>query len=143
MATRQDVLTEARKFIGTPFEHMGRSEAGIDCLGVGIVVGQRLGLLPATFGIPPYSPGGMPKYLEVFFSYVDEIAIDDALPGDGYLLCHDPARNRRPKHLMLRSEYGVIGAALWPTVHKVCEHRIDEFVQERIVTAWRYRGIDE
>jgi hypothetical protein len=42
--SREDVVAEARKWIGTRWIHQGRSEQGIDCAGLLIMVGNALGL---------------------------------------------------------------------------------------------------
>lgn len=42
--TLDDVVAEARKWIGTKWVHQGRSNAGIDCAGLLIRVGNELGL---------------------------------------------------------------------------------------------------
>lgn len=44
LTTREDVIAEARKWIGTRWVHQGRSEAGIDCAGLLIMIGQALDL---------------------------------------------------------------------------------------------------
>jgi len=44
MPSRNDVVTEARKWLGTPWVHQGRARAGIDCAGLLIVTMQGLGL---------------------------------------------------------------------------------------------------
>jgi cell wall-associated NlpC family hydrolase len=41
---REDVIAEARKWIGTRWVHQGRSVHGVDCAGLVLMVGQALGL---------------------------------------------------------------------------------------------------
>jgi cell wall-associated NlpC family hydrolase len=41
---REDVIAEARKWIGTRWVHQGRSPQGVDCAGMVVLVGQALGL---------------------------------------------------------------------------------------------------
>lgn len=43
--TRSDVVESARRLEGTPFRHQGRSDLGLDCVGLVILVGRRLGLI--------------------------------------------------------------------------------------------------
>ncbi len=45
MATRGEVQTLARTWIGVPWRHQGRNRSGIDCGGLVVKVGQELGLL--------------------------------------------------------------------------------------------------
>lgn len=42
--TRDDVVTEARNWLGTPWRHQGRSAQGVDCVGLGVAVAQALGV---------------------------------------------------------------------------------------------------
>lgn len=37
---RNDIITEARKWLDTPFVHQGRSDMGLDCVGLIIKVGE-------------------------------------------------------------------------------------------------------
>jgi hypothetical protein len=37
---REDVIAEARKWIGTRWVHQGRSQMGVDCAGLVVLVGQ-------------------------------------------------------------------------------------------------------
>jgi hypothetical protein len=42
--TRDQVVAEARKWEGIPWRHQGRSIMGVDCVGLGVVVAQALGV---------------------------------------------------------------------------------------------------
>lgn len=46
MLERDDIITEARRWIGTPWRHQGRSRAGVDCVGLVVMVARNLGLEP-------------------------------------------------------------------------------------------------
>ena len=48
------VIDEARTWLGVPFAHQGRTRRGVDCVGLPIVVGQGLGLVPARFEVANY-----------------------------------------------------------------------------------------
>lgn len=52
--TPERVIAEARTWLGVPFRHQGRDGAGIDCVGLPIVVGQALGLLGERFDVGAY-----------------------------------------------------------------------------------------
>lgn len=43
MTSRADIVTEARKLLGTPFHHQGYSVAGMDCIGVIGYLGLKFG----------------------------------------------------------------------------------------------------
>jgi len=42
--TRDEVVAEARKWDRVPWRHQGRSETGVDCVGLGVVVAQAFGV---------------------------------------------------------------------------------------------------
>jgi hypothetical protein len=46
MVEREDIITEARRWIGTPWRHQGRSRTGVDCVGLVVLVARNLGLEP-------------------------------------------------------------------------------------------------
>jgi cell wall-associated NlpC family hydrolase len=54
MMTPQAVIDEARAWVGVPFRHQGRDGSGIDCVGLPIVVGQRLGFFAPDFEVARY-----------------------------------------------------------------------------------------
>jgi cell wall-associated NlpC family hydrolase len=45
MITGQRVADEARKWVGAPYLHQGRSRGGVDCLGLALEVCRDLGLV--------------------------------------------------------------------------------------------------
>lgn len=52
--TPEQIITEARQWVGVPFRHQGRDVAGIDCVGLPIVVGRALGIFPPEFDTATY-----------------------------------------------------------------------------------------
>lgn len=45
MASRADIVFEARKWVGVPYRHQGRSRTGVDCIGLAVVVVRDLGVM--------------------------------------------------------------------------------------------------
>jgi cell wall-associated NlpC family hydrolase len=45
MTMREQIVEEARKYLGVRFRHQGRTVAGIDCAGLILNVGNDLGLI--------------------------------------------------------------------------------------------------
>lgn len=41
---REEIVRQARKFLGVPFQHQGRSIRGIDCVGLVLCVAEGLGI---------------------------------------------------------------------------------------------------
>ena len=45
-ATRDQIVAEARTWLGVPWRHQGRNRSGVDCGGLIACVGQALGVFP-------------------------------------------------------------------------------------------------
>lgn len=136
---RQQIIIEARTWIGTPFHHQARARGhGVDCGQLVIGVGEALGLCETmdvrNYGRAP-NPRQMRGYLEHF------LAPHEGQPGDGDILwvC---VRVGLPMHLLIISD-----AARNRIIHA---HEPDGGVVETtnpfppalIHSAWRYRGVD-
>jgi len=53
---REDIIAEARKWIGTPYKHQGRGRKGIDCVGLLIEVAAGVGhpvVAPSAYSAMP------------------------------------------------------------------------------------------
>jgi hypothetical protein len=89
MVTRKDIENSARKLIGAPWHHQGRSiEAGIDCIGGTIFVGLDTGLFTkeeiAKVDVFDYSrrADAYELLLVKLREMLDEIPISEAREGD-------------------------------------------------------------
>jgi cell wall-associated NlpC family hydrolase len=85
---RQRVIQEARKLIGTPFRHFGRTRHGLDCSGVIYLTYNRAGLsLPQTDG-HAYQCNWFEfehanRLVDALSRYFERMPNDDSpLPGD-------------------------------------------------------------
>jgi cell wall-associated NlpC family hydrolase len=78
---RAQVVSEARGWLGVPFRHQGRTRAGLDCVGLLVVVGRALGL-------PAYDVTGYTRraqgmgFIEHFRANLEEVAPGSARFGD-------------------------------------------------------------
>ena len=63
--SREDIVSEARMWVGTPWKHQGRTSYGIDCAGLPIMVGKALGL--TTFDITSYPARPDGSFLGPFY----------------------------------------------------------------------------
>lgn len=59
MIEPQSVIDEARKWLGVPFHHQGRVRAGVDCIGLVVVVLRALNVMPE--GADPADYGRSPN----------------------------------------------------------------------------------
>lgn len=142
MPTRDQVIAEARTWIGTPWGHQGRLKGvGTDCGGVILGVGKALGVVPLDREISGYGrqprPFLMRSYLMDLF---DPIRKMDLMPGDILWL-------RAGEHAQHLAIYCGNGAGRETMIHApvedvVVETPIDAHWKLKIVAAFRYRGID-
>lgn len=144
MATRSEIVAEAKSWLNTPWHHQGRFKGvGVDCIGLVIMVGVDLGLLDATlmeieelhnYGRFPQAVR-LIKYLDENF---DRIPKTQGRPGDVGVFQFSPAGE---KHMGILSEYGIIHALNSPSVMKVVEHRIDDRWRGYMVRVYGFRGV--
>ena len=79
--TSEDIVAEARRWIGAPWRHQGRGPAGVDCIGLLIVVADAL-------GVPHHDVQGYDRratgtrLLKAFAVDLDPLPFDEARPGD-------------------------------------------------------------
>ena len=97
------IVTEARGWLGVPWRHQGRSRAGIDCVGLVVLVARTLGL--SDYDHTAYSRRAQGQgFVEPFRANMDGIAIPDARPGDVLVFadaaypCHCGFRSERLEH---------------------------------------------
>ncbi len=93
MSHREDFITLARAYVGTPYYHRGRNTSGLDCAGIIIVPATHLGL---KIKDPNYSPEPDPLSLVRWFE-INTDASEDLIPGDICLL----KMTRVPQHFAI------------------------------------------
>lgn len=135
MTTRQAIIDHARKFIGVPWRHQGRSERGLDCIGLVVRVAHDLGLSDYdNFGYRRIAEAR--RLEEELDSQMLRVPEHLAKPGDVLLMQY--AGN--PQHVGIKTDYGVIHAMI--TAKKVVEHRLDHVWASRVIRAYQFKGIE-
>ena len=100
--TGQDIVDEARTWLGVPWRHLGRNRAGIDCVGLGVVVTRALGI--SDYDVASYGRTPVPGLVDHIRRVMTEIPVTDIRAGDVIAL-KDSAY---PFHVAFVSEkYGV------------------------------------
>lgn len=135
MATRRQIIAEARTWLGTPFHHQGRLKGvGVDCAGVVIGVAKVLNIVDVD--ITGYSrlPSGdlLKKHLR---ENMIEIDIADAKAGDVLLFSFD----RDPQHVAFLTDVGILHAYM--QVKKCIEHSFDDVWKSRVRGAFKFKGV--
>jgi cell wall-associated NlpC family hydrolase len=79
--TPDRIVAAARTWLGVPWRHQGRTRAGIDCVGLVVMVAKQLGL--SDYDSTAYSrrPQGQ-GFVEHFRAHLDVIPIPNARIGD-------------------------------------------------------------
>jgi NlpC/P60 family putative phage cell wall peptidase len=144
MISRAQIIDEARRWVGTRYQHQAALR-GIGCDCIGLVGGVAL-----ACGIPgaqqwaddptlhTYAPEPDPKILgEACTRFLDPIDRRDALPGDILVMRF----LREPQHFGLISAPNMMIHAL-SAAGVVAEHRIDAVWWKRVISAWKFRGIE-
>lgn len=126
------VVNEARKWLGAPWQHQGRTKHGIDCVGLIIKVAHGLKLTDYDYTGYGRVPDGQ-TLKRLVEEHLDPAGVDEV--GAVLLLRFMQA----PQHLAIRTDVGMIHA--YAHVGKVIETSFDDRWRKRVVGAYRFRGL--
>lgn len=134
---RKKIVETARTYLGVPFKHLGRSHAGIDCVGLVCVSARSaLGAFADFIDYPP-----QPKTAMVYRHVrdrCDRIRADDAMEGD-LVLIH---RHGTSTHFGILTDRGVIHAD--SSLQKVVEHPLtSQYIDWQVAAHFRFRDLSE
>ena len=139
---REQILAEARSWIGTPWLHQHRMKSvGVDCAGLVTQVAAANGL--STFDVLNYErlPRGG-ELLEICNREMTRIATSAMRPAD--VACF--RIRREPQHLGFVADHPLGGLSMIhgdSAIGRVVEHRLDARWLERIVAVYRLYGVPE
>jgi cell wall-associated NlpC family hydrolase len=140
-AVRADeVVAEARRWLGVPFAHQGRAREGVDCAGLVFVVGWALGLTLEDVRAYSARPDGVSMKRNCD-AMMNPIGFDQVRPGD-VLLFRNGAN--QPQHLGIVGDHPSGGQSLihaWERNKRVVEQRLDAVWLRLAVSAYRLRGV--
>lgn len=143
MEAAAGMIAQARQWLGVPFHHQGRSTAGLDCLGLLMVVADAIGLRfegkrASELDIPRY--GARPEVAVLIArleAHLQPVAVSAARPGDIVLLKVQGS----PQHLAILSDYPVVGEMgmihAYAPARAVVEHRYDEVWRRETYAVYR------
>lgn len=127
------MIAEARSWLGVPYRHLGRDRRGIDCVGLPIVVGQALGLLPAAFKSGTY--GRLPSGALVGRLQNELRPITRAVPGSIVVI----AWVKTAAHVAICTGETLIHA--YESVGRVVEHGYRGRWVRMTHSAWAFPGV--
>ena len=131
--TPEALVEAARRYIGVPFEHCGRSLHGVDCVGLILAAARDCGLMDLE--VRGYSrhvdPAVLRGYLERFCDRVGG-ALD---PADVLLF----KVMGQAQHVGLYTEEGKFIHA-YESAGKVVEHSLDSKWRQRLIAVYCFRN---
>lgn len=139
------LVTEARKWIGTPFFWNGRNENGLDCAGLILLTAKAVGIeLPEP---PNYGPQTAVAALHVaLWAHCERVDLGWGVAGyrnpDAYVQPGDLglfAIHRLPQHVGIFTGEGSL-----VHVHQAAKRTREERVEgwaDRLVSVWRLKGL--
>lgn len=134
--TAAEIIAAARAAIGTPFVHQGRAVGvGLDCAGLVIHVARTIGAEHVdSSGYARHPSQGLLEAALADQPCLERVALAERQAGDVLLMRFAGD----PQHLGIFSGDSVIHS--YAKVGQVCEHRLDEAWERRIVQVYRFRG---
>ena len=139
MVNRIDVINQARKYLGVPFIHLGRTSNGLDCIGLVVKVAKDLEL--SEFDLDRYSRSpNLKLFIETWRSCPDitRKKMKDRLPGDILTI----SLPYYPCHVGFLSENNTIIHAL-SSREQVCEHRINKEWLSKLRECFSFNNIED
>lgn len=142
MTSRTTIIEEARRYLNVPWRHQGRTKHGIDCAGLVLLVGRKLGLMPENYDVHGY--GRRPNefsFINAFRENMDERPLDDAKPGDAVTFVDGPY----PCHVGILTEKN--GARYFIHAYagsrKTIEQPFDGVWLAKATHCFAYRGVED
>lgn len=141
--TRDMVVAEARKMLGTKFHHQGRLPGvGLDCVGVVVSLAKALGIVVED--VANYSKVTSTRHGQRLTQALEnsfyKIPLDDMEPGDIVQFWID--KRGLGTHVgIAMPEQRVLHSLADPSINRVVEQRMGKFWYRRIVQVYRIPGV--
>ena len=141
--TAKDVYLKAREWVGTPYEHHGRTKGTTcDCVGLIVGVGAEIGL-DSLYRRFDYSDHPKAEMLLRETGAVLQEQPDRLQPVAGEVVAITVRMVGEPQHLAIIGEFDdrltLIHAFL--KEERVVEHGLTDWWQRRIMRVYRYPGV--
>ena len=140
MATLDEIVRQARSYVGTPYLHQGRTRHGLDCAGLLVVVAHDLGLYPGvdhrSYGLLNDGSVVMDMAREHF------VPQREATPG----LIGIFRSGGASRHYGIFGDHPAGGLSLihaFSKIRRVAEMRFDGFWEKRLVAVFSYKGVED
>jgi len=145
MPNSEDVYLEARRWVGTPYHHQGRTfQRSCDCIGLVIGVARALGLrCPADRDLPNYAESPHDGVAERTASELMAPARGEIQAGQVGLFWY---RDRgHGQHFAIFAPFGhrLTMIHAYMRIGQVVEAGVSDFWRKRLIRAYTYRGITD
>ena len=141
MPTRDQIVSEARKHLGTRFHHQGRAPgAGLDCLGLVVVTARALGIEMLDRSDYHRDPDGVSLVREIGRSLDGPFNLSEKRIGSVILF---QFLLDLPQHVAIYAGDNIIIHSIAVSPRKVCEMRLSDEWLKRAVSVWEFRGVTD
>ncbi len=130
MANADAVIRATRAYLNVPFVHLGRSRAGVDCIGLHVLALRDLGHEVQDCEYYDRLPSADDLQTYIRKSCVEVDPTDDP----GTYITTWIAQRGVPQHVALLTDRGMIHT--WIAPNKVVEHPFDAYWRKRVVAYW-------
>lgn len=135
---RIEIVIAARRYLGTPFLHQGRTIHGIDCVGLLVGVAKDLGI-PCKDRRDYSRQPSEDVLLEVLNQNMVQVDIAFAKMGDVIAL----RATKKIRHVAILSDVGMIHSWALGGIQKVAEHGLNDRWRSRIAAAFTVSGLED
>jgi len=131
-----NICNAAFDLVGTPYRHQGRSKHGIDCGGLVVLTGRKVGLIPENWDIKYYVQSEvLVKYTPRFQEIARLNPVVEIRPGQILLFKMGGA----PRHFGIMTRFNKF-------VHCDMQHgtivsRLNDKWRRRIYQTWTFKGL--
>jgi cell wall-associated NlpC family hydrolase len=136
---RRQIVTTARKLVGTRFHHQGRVPGlGLDCVGLVAVVGRSLGLF--DYDVTDYARLPHEAAMRAHIRAAGFRETDKARAGDVALMRF----TREAQHVGILTGPGTECSLIhaWMQAGRVVEHRLDDQWRGRMMATYSFPGVN-
>ncbi len=128
------ISAAAKKYIGVPFIHQGRSVEGMDCVGLLVQVAEDLGLEAHDFTAYSLRPQAK-QLMKLIGKSCDKV---EGAPEPGDILVFALLGPNWPQHAAIKTEAGMVHSYRGGP-NKVVEVSFDDHWKSKLHSTWRYR----
>ena len=138
MISIDQLIETARGYLGVPYEHMGRSRRGLDCIGLFVVCAQDLGI--PVWDDLTYTLKVNPKHLLAGIEQYVERDRPRPIIEPGRMALMQFSGEAGITHTALITERGILHA--YNKRRAVVEHRLNDQWTKRIIRTYKINGVD-